>query len=140
MTARAGSPAARLDLGSGRAIEVAAEEAGDVVTMRSRDGTCVLTVFLTDAGPILRFEAAGLQIATTRSIEIACEDFHVTARNEVRVDARDVGIHAHLGGVTVRADDDVAIDGEQVLLNSSDRPQQLSWDAFLGPRAAEVKP
>ncbi len=128
-----------LVLESGRAIEVAQEVEGDLLTVRSREGACVLTVLLTDAGPVLRFEAAALQVATTKSVEITCEDFRVTARNELRLDGKEVGIRAHLGSVTVRADDDVAIDGEQVLLNSSDEPQQLSWEAFLA-KPAEKEP
>ena len=123
--------ASRLVAASGRAIEVTQDEAGEVLTVRSPEGACVLTVLLTDAGPVLRFEAAALQIATTKSVEVSCEDFRVAARNELHLVGKDVGIRAVLGGVTVRADDDVAIDGEQVLLNSSDRPQQLSWDDFL---------
>lgn len=116
---------------SGRAVEVAQTDGGELLTVRSAAGACVLTVLLTDAGPVLRFEAAALQIATTRSVELSCEDFRLEARNEVRLGGRDVGIRAHLGGVTIRADDEVAIDGEQVLLNSSDPPTQLSWDDFL---------
>lgn len=130
------SPGRRLTLDSGRAIEVAEQTEGDLLTVRSREGACVLTVLLTDAGPVLRFEAAALQVATTKSVEITCEDFRVAARNELRLEGKEIGIRAHLGGVTVRADDDVAIDGEQVLLNSSDEPQQLSWDAFLSQAKA----
>lgn len=126
-----------LALRSGRAVEVRAEPAGDCLTVRSRDGACVLTVLLTDAGPVLRFEAASLQVATTRGVDITCQDFTVAARNEVRLSGRSIDVQARLGGVTVRADDDVAIDGERVLLNSTDRPQQLTWDQFLAPRDRE---
>lgn len=126
-----------LALASGRQIEVSTAKDGDFLTVRSQEGSCVLTVLITDAGPVLRFEAASLQVAASKSVEIACEDFRVAARNELALEGREVDVRARLGGVRVRADDDVAIDGERVLLNSSDGPQQLSWEEFLqrGDRA-----
>lgn len=131
----------RLALASGREIEVSTADEGDWLTVRSREGACVLTVLLTDAGPVLRFEGAALQVAATKSVEISCEDFRVKARNELSLAGRAVDVRAHLGGVTVRADDDVAIDGERVLLNTSDGPEQLSWDEFLkAPRLSGKEP
>jgi hypothetical protein len=120
-----------LALPSGRHIEVKAATEGDYLTVRSPQGSCVLTVLITDAGPVLRFEAAALQVATSKAVEIACEDFRVTARRAVTLEGRDVDVQARLGGVRVRADDDIAIDGERVLLNSTEGPQQLSWEEFL---------
>ena len=120
-----------LTLQSGRRVEVRASDEGDWLSVRSPEGACVLTVLLTDQGPVLRFEAAALQVAVKKSIQFSCEDYSVQAKNEIRMEGRAVGIAAKLGGISLRADDDVAIDGERVLLNSTDGPQQLSWDEFL---------
>ncbi len=129
-----------LVLASGRRVEVKPAEDGDWLTIRGRDGACVLTVLLTDAGPVLRFEAAALQVAATRAVEISCEDFRVSARNELHLVGREVDLTARLGGVRVRADDDVAIDGERVLLNSNDLPTQLTWEEFLQQRGRGEEP
>ncbi len=125
-----------LSLRSGRRVDVQATSEGDWLSVRSPEGACVLTVLITEQGPVLRFEAAALQVAVAKSIQVSCEDFCVVAKNEVRMEGRTVGLAAQQGGITIRADDDVAIDGERVLLNSTDGPQQLSWDDFLERQGA----
>lgn len=124
----------RLTLASGGSVTVEPNDGGEVLTVHSREGACVLSILLTDAGPVLRFEAVALHVVTTKSFDVECESFRVHARDQVNVEGRSVGVRANLGSVTVQADDDVSIDGERVLLNSADRPQQLSWDEFLGER------
>jgi adhesin HecA-like repeat protein len=130
-----------ITLASGRAIQVNDGPEGELLTVRSREGVCVLSVVLTDTGPVLRFEAAALQVVTTHSIDIACQDLRVHAGNKLSLEARSLDLQATQGGITVRAEDDVAIDGERVLLNSADRPQQLSWEQFWsGPGREEKGP
>ncbi len=120
-----------VDLASGRRIEAAEVEGGEVVRIRAKDGACVLTVELTDAGPILRFEGAALEIVAPRSLDIACGTLRIEATEGATISGKHVDIEARRGGVAVRASDDVRVDGERILLNSNDPPMPLSWDEYV---------
>ena len=101
---------ARLDLPSGRTIECAdAEEGGELVTIRSPSGTVELEVRLTERGPVLRFEAASLELEAKGTIRTRCKAFEVVAE--------DAEITATRGDVAIRANDDVRLNGERVKLN-----------------------
>jgi hypothetical protein len=103
---------ARLDLPSGRTIECAdAEAGGELVTIRSPNGTVELEVRLTDRGPVLRFEAASLDLEAAGRIRTRCKSFEVVAE--------DAAITATRGDVQLRANDDVRLNGERVKLNCS---------------------
>jgi hypothetical protein len=120
-----------VDLASGRRIEASEVEGGELVRIRAKDGACVLTVELTDAGPILRFEGAALEIVAPRSLDIACGSLRIEANEGATIAGKHVEIEARQGGVSVRATDDVRVDGERVLLNSNDPPMPLSWDEYV---------
>lgn len=101
---------ARLDLPSGRTIECTdAEPGGELVTIRSPEGRVELEVRLTDQGPVLRFEAAALDLEAAGPIRARCRSFEVTAE--------DATITATRGDVQLRANDDVRLNGERVKLN-----------------------
>lgn len=124
---------------SGRRVELQTERGEDAITVRSAEGDCLLHVRMTEAGPVLRFQGAALELDATGDVAIACASLRLAARDRVAISGRDVSIEANRGGVKVHADDDVELDGERVLLNCADRPQQLAWESFLpggdGPKA-----
>jgi hypothetical protein len=120
-----------VQLSSGRQIEAAEIEGGaELVRIRGKDGGVVLSVELTDRGPILRFEGAALELVAPRSLDIACGELNIEAREGARISGKKVEIEARQGTATVRANDDVRVEGERVLLNSSDPPLPVSWDEF----------
>jgi hypothetical protein len=143
-----------LVLPSGRAVEVESRGAEDVVRVKAPGGACVVTIHLTDEGPVIRVEGAALEVAATKRLALDCEDLYVRASKSATIDvggdleervkgsarraalgdattvARSVGIEASTGGVEIRAHDDVAIQGERVLLNSDDPPMPLSWEEY----------
>jgi len=142
------TPAAELELEaifelpSGRSI--ACEEGdrgGELLTIRSREGKVELEVLLTEAGPVLRFEAAQMQLRSAGTIRADCETFEVVAREHILQHAGghlrqaadgDVSVTAKgdlatrawatsitstRGDVLVKANDDVTLKGERVHLN-----------------------
>jgi hypothetical protein len=146
------APPAAISLGSGRRLETETDGDVDVIRVRARSGECVLTVRVTDEGPVLSFSGAALEIAT-RSLDIACETLRVRSTAGADIDiggdvkervagsvvqeiqgalvtqARSVAM-ASEGGVDVRANDDVSLKGERVLLNSDDPPLPLTWEEY----------
>jgi hypothetical protein len=151
-----------LVLPSGRAIEVESQGDGDVIRFLARGGACMLTVRLTDEGPVLRVEGASLEIAASKKLSLECEDLSIAARNSAaiavggdleervagsvqrvaagvaRTAARRVDIEASPGGIDLRANDDVRVTGERVMLNSDDPPMPVSWEEFEARRQARA--
>lgn len=150
-TTTALAPSATLPLASGRRVEVVEGRDADTIVVRATSGECVLRVRVTDAGPVLSFRAAALEL-DAGALALGCDDLRIVARRSAAIDvggdlrervrgdavreagglaatdAREVAIRASRGGVAVEANDDVAIKGERVRLNSDDPPMPLTWD------------
>jgi hypothetical protein len=84
-----------------------------------------MEIRFTDDGPVLRFPSAALRMETDQDVELACRDFRVRARGEVeleagetaRVEGHGVEVESRRADVRIRANDNVRVDGERILLN-----------------------
>jgi hypothetical protein len=151
-----------LALASGHQIEIEERSAGETLTIRSSGGQAMLSVRLTDAGPVVTLSGAALEIAAAGSLALRCDHFDVKAGSasiEVAGDlvervggdatrqatgtstlaARSIGIDAAPGGVSIVANDDVDVKGERVRLNSEDPPMPLSWEEFQAAQQGAPK-
>jgi hypothetical protein len=122
----AGISSQSVDLPSGRSIEYqGAEIGGELVTIRSPGGRVELEVLLTDAGPVLRFDAAHLELRAAGRIRAECARFEVVAANDIAqtaggdltTRARTTTITSTRGDVHLVANDDVKLTGERIKLN-----------------------
>jgi hypothetical protein len=92
----------KIALPSGRSIACRSRaDECDEVTFRGAGGEVLLQVTLTPEGPLLRFQAAAVEMDCKGSFQVRCEDFKVEAR----------------GDATIQANDDVKLNGERVKLN-----------------------
>jgi phage gp45-like len=131
----------RLELGSGRSIEIDERGSSEQLTVRSAQGRLELRVRLTADGPVLDVEAIGLTLRSAGEVAVECERFVVNAREDVAIDAggsisqRAAGDHevevsgesthkalavrveSKLGNVELQANDDVLVRGERIRLN-----------------------
>lgn len=147
--------AGAIALSSGRRFEAETGPHGDLLRVRATSGEVVLSVLVTDRGPVLRFEAADLEIGAAGQVAIDCERFDLRARDAVNVEAggmltetvrgdttrttsgtakqeaRNLELRAEPGTVTIRANDDVDLKGERIRLNCDPAPMPLSWEDFL---------
>jgi hypothetical protein len=122
----------------------------DLIEIVAPGGELCLSIRLDIAGPIVEVRAAALKVAAQGDLSLECERFEVNARREIALISKggiiqdahgDVVIradgdiateadgqqhHARRGNVDIRANDDVMLDGERVMLN--------------GPRAFSVPP
>lgn len=145
-------------LPSGRTIEVQTEADADVLRFRAPGGECVLTIHLTDAGPVVRIGAAALEVRAATRLSLECDEFqlraaknaaievggdlvervggsaHRVTQGEATFEARHARMQAHPGGIDLRANDDVRVTGERVLLNSDDPPMPLTWEEYEARR------
>ena len=142
-----------ITLTSGHRVEIDEQRAGETLTIRSSGGQTMLSVHLTDAGPVVTLSGATLEIVAAGSLALRCDHFDLKAGSasiNVAGDlmervggnadrqaagtstlaARAIGIEAAPGGVSITANDDVDVKGERVRLNSEDPPMPLSWDEY----------
>jgi hypothetical protein len=97
------------------------------------DGRVQLSITLTADGPVLRLEGTGLKIQTAGTLALDAEqialhgrrgvaissggDASITVAGDLEARARIHNIVAELGNVNVRANDDVKLNGERVMMN-----------------------
>jgi hypothetical protein len=148
--------AATVTLASGRRYELAAGADADRLTVRARSGEVVLRVEVTDAGPVLSFSGASVELVGARSLRLAAEevsieagkdlsiasggalrervagDHHVRVAGDERVEAANVEVQASAGGAAVRALGRIALDGEHIGLNDEPLPQPFPWSEIAG--------
>jgi len=117
---------AKLELPSGRTIVCSdAEGGGELVTIRGAAGAVELEVRLTDKGPVLRFEAAAMELVTEGALRARCGSFEVEASGDIaqraggtlETRAHTTTITSTRGDVAIKANDDVRLNGERVKLN-----------------------
>ena len=105
----------------------------DRLVITGVDGKVSLTITITDTGPVLHLEGAGLMIRTDGDLAINARslaihgrdgialtsggDAHISVDGDLTTRARIQNITAELGNVNVQANDDVKIDGERILMN-----------------------
>lgn len=141
-------PSSRLSCG--RSLEVETDGQHDRLTIRAASGAVVLSVEVGDHGPVLRFEAAELQLAATRALRLSAETIEVEAKGDMntkvggthhtrvegaeRLEAARVELQANEEEVVIRAREDIRIDGEHIGLNDDLAPAPLPWtSAALAP-------
>lgn len=106
-----------------------------------REAQCALRVELTENGPVLRFDAPQLKIVNSGGLELEADrialrsrgdfvqetlgdfkqvthgDHQVHVRDDMSMKAQAVSLEAELGEMSIRASDDVALNGLRVLHN-----------------------
>jgi hypothetical protein len=140
---------------SGRRVEAEATPEGDRLCVRAPGGAVVLTVLVTDAGPVLRFESAALELAAARKVSVTCERFDVVATEgaslttggdlverigggatrdvtgAAKLSGAQVEVEARRGDIRAHANDDVDLKGERIRLNCDEAPMASTWDEFI---------
>lgn len=136
----------QLGIGDGWSAELAARPGGALLRIANRSGGAPLEIeiSLTEAGPVVRARAAALDLESDTDLVARCARFRVEARDSVdivaggsvRAKGRSVDVEATLGSARVRANDDVQLLGENVLLNCDRNPPVPAW-ASRAPRPPE---
>ncbi|RLB45250.1 MAG: hypothetical protein DRI90_28650 [Deltaproteobacteria bacterium] len=148
---------------SGHRAEIVRGQPSESLTLRSRDGHCMLAIEITDQGALLRLTGDSLEIAATSTLSLQAKHLELKAgalsvdidgdltervagdvRREVTggsaLTAKSVAVEATPGGVAITANDDVDLSGERVRLNCDDPPMPLTWEEFQQRRGALAAP
>ncbi|WP_394844460.1 hypothetical protein LZC95_46325 [Pendulispora brunnea] len=127
-----------LPLGLKHTIELVPQGGGAqlrVVNAASGRNDLEIDIVVTDAGPTVRVRARTIELDATDEVAVHCKNFTVDAReaialragSDMNIAASALEMKAHVGNVTVRANDDVQLLGEQVLLNCDREPPIPPW-------------
>ncbi len=144
-----GTEAERVTLRSGRHYELESGKRADRITVRSASGSVLLRVTVGDDGPLLCFESAAIELSARSRLTLSAPELTLTAedlkvhagsceqriegnrytqiRGEDRLEAGAVAIQASERGVTVRAMEHIALDGEHIGLNDDPCPAPFEW-------------
>jgi hypothetical protein len=105
-------------------------------------------IAITSSGPVVRASAVALEIDSADEIVARCDRFSIQARSSVeiaapeitcrasgtvRAEGREVDVVANAGDVRLRANDDVQLLGEQILLNCERQPPPPTWIPRMSP-------
>ena len=109
----------------GRAVRLTRDGDNDALVITSPQGRVEMEIRFTAEGPILSFTSAAVRLESPTSVSLSCDDFRVRARGEVdiaaektaRVEGHGVEVRSRRRDVHLKANDDVRLDGERVLLN-----------------------
>lgn len=98
---------------------------GDVVEIISGEGNVAVTLRVSQDGVSIDLQTASLALRTTGDLTLDAgrlnlrgrDGIDITTDGALALTAQEQSLRATLGNVDVRANDDVTLDGERVLLN-----------------------
>jgi hypothetical protein len=154
-------PAKQLVLRSGRQVEVSETVDGDALVVRAPGGEVLVTIRLTEDGPVVSLSAPKIEIASASELALRCDRLRVEAADasfDVRGDlvervggsvdrraqgtstqtAHSMALEAQTGGIRVAANDDVDVQGERVRLNCEEPPMPQTIEEFEARRARSL--
>lgn len=113
-----------LRLATGHRVRVDEAEPARIL-VHAPDGVVELSVTMTPDGPLLRFESAALELRSTESVRIDCNELDLRARKRMALHSGGdleqsgsaVQIAAREGSVNIDAAHDVDVQGAKILLN-----------------------
>jgi hypothetical protein len=135
----------RLDLGRHRKLEVERGDERALIRICSPDPAerIELEIRFEPSGPVVKARAAALELDSATSVRARCETFQVRAEGDIdleaggafrckagdaaSIEAREFTADASPGAVRLRANDDVQLLGELVLLNCDRLPPMPEW-------------
>ena len=82
-----------LELRHGRTVSVAANDAADVLEVRSSSGELELRLKLTEDGLVLQLEAARISLKAAESIDLESRNINLEASGDVRVRGQKIYIN-----------------------------------------------
>jgi len=132
----------KITMKSGRQVQASDSADEELLVIHNPQGEVELTVRFTEAGPVLNFSAAAVNLQTPGELKIDCGKLKVNSADAIELssagdmvqvvngdanthiqgkslfEAHTVNVKSRRGNINVKANDDVCIDGERVKLNS----------------------
>lgn len=124
-------------LGERHVVRLSSTDRGAALTVHAADGRpCIeIEISIGPQGPVARLRTAAVQIEASEDVDVRCRAFRVEASEDislrsqgaVKASGGTVALDARLGSVVARANDDVQLLGENILLNCDRTPPVPDW-------------
>lgn len=107
----------RLQLESGRQILVYSDEREELLEIIAPKGEVVMTVRLTDSGPIVTVKGAQLELKATEAIALDAKKIKITAHQEAVVESEGSLKVNSSKKMDIHSEDDIRVVGKVIHLN-----------------------
>jgi hypothetical protein len=106
-----------LQLDSGRQVLVQSDGKGELLEILERGGEVVMTVRLTDEGPIVSVQGARLELKSTESIALEAKKIRIKAQEEATIESEGTLKIESSKNMDVNSEDDIRVVGKMIHLN-----------------------
>jgi len=106
-----------LQLDSGRQVLVHSDEKGELLEILERGGKAVVTVRLTDEGPVVTVQGAHLELKSTDTIALDARKVRIKAQEEASIESEGTLKIESSKNMDVTSEDDIRVVGKMIHLN-----------------------
>ena len=106
-----------LQLDSGRQVLVQSDEKEELLEILERGGEVVMTVRLTDKGPIVSVQGARLELKSTESIALEAKKIRIKAQEEASIESEGTLKIESSKKMDINSEDDIRVVGKMIHLN-----------------------
>lgn len=106
-----------LQLDSGRQLLVHSDEEGELLEILEQGGKAVITVRLTDAGPIVTVQGAHLELKSTETLALEAKEVKIKAQKNASVESKGSLKIDSSDTMDIHSQDDIRVVGKIIHLN-----------------------
>ena len=107
----------QVELDSGRKIMVSPGEEEELLEVVDPKGEVILTIRLTDEGPVITIKGARLELKSTEAIDIEAKKIRIRAEEEAVVESGGLLNIDSIKKMDISSKDDIRIEGKMIRLN-----------------------
>ena len=106
-----------LELDSGRQVLVHSDQKGELLEILERGGEAVVTVRLTDEGPIVTVQGAHLELKATETLALEAKEVNIKAQENASVESKGSLKIDSSDKMDIHSQDDIRVVGKIIHLN-----------------------
>ncbi|NTW36268.1 MAG: hypothetical protein HGB17_09090 [Syntrophobacteraceae bacterium] len=107
----------RIPLDSGRQIIVDSDEREERIQIVEPKGEVVMSIRITDGGPVVTVHGAHLELKSTETITLDAKKVKIRAQEEASVESKGSLEIASANTMDIQSNDEIRIDGKMIHLN-----------------------
>jgi phage gp45-like len=107
----------RIPLNSGRQIIVDSDEREERIQIVEPKGEVVMSIRITDGGPVVTVHGAHLELKSTETITLDAKKVKIRAQEEASVESKGSLEIASANTMDIQSNDEIRIDGKMIHLN-----------------------
>jgi hypothetical protein len=106
-----------LQLDSGRQVLVHSDEKGELLEILERGGKAVVTVRLTDEGPVVTVQGAHLELKSTETLALEAKEIKIKAQENASIESKGSLKIDSSEKMDIHSQDDIRVVGRIIHLN-----------------------